>query len=48
MYALPVINRTHISTVARIADGDNLLIGGYTREYIDTSESKIPLLEDIP
>ncbi|HGJ5859865.1 MAG TPA: type III secretion system outer membrane ring subunit SctC [Arsenophonus nasoniae] len=46
--ALPVINRTNISTVARVAQGDSLLIGGYTREDIDSSESKIPLLGDIP
>lgn len=46
--ALPVINRTNISTVARVAQGDSLLIGGYTREDIDASESKIPLLGDIP
>ncbi|HGJ5856414.1 hypothetical protein [Arsenophonus nasoniae] len=46
--ALPVINRTNISTVARVAQGDSLLIAGYTREDIDSSESKIPLLGDIP
>lgn len=46
--SLPVINRTTITTVARIPHGGSLLIGGYTREDSDDSESKIPLLGDIP
>ncbi|MDR5616280.1 hypothetical protein [Arsenophonus sp.] len=34
--------------MARVTQGDSLLIGGYTREDIDASESKIPLLGNIP
>lgn len=45
---LPIVNRTHISTVARIAKDGSLLIGGYTREQIEETEEKIPLLGSIP
>ncbi|WP_238149383.1 hypothetical protein [Arsenophonus endosymbiont of Aleurodicus floccissimus] len=34
--------------MARVAQGNSLLIRGYTREDIDASESKIPLLGNIP
>lgn len=46
--ALPVINRTNISTIARVAQGNTLLIGGYTRENTRRHNDKIPLLGDIP
>lgn len=46
--ALPVINRTNISTIARVAQGNTLLIGGYTRENTYRHHDKIPLLGDIP
>lgn len=46
--ALPVINRTNISTIARVAQGNTLLIGGYTRENTHRHNDKIPLLGDIP
>ncbi|WP_193015534.1 type III secretion system outer membrane ring subunit SctC [Proteus sp. FME41] len=45
---LPVINRTNISTVARVSEGGSLLIGGYTREDNVTAESKVPFLSAIP
>ncbi|MEQ4924310.1 type III secretion system outer membrane ring subunit SctC [Proteus hauseri] len=45
---LPVINRTNISTVARVSEGGSLLIGGYTREDNIKAESKIPVLGSIP
>ncbi|CAI1904709.1 type III secretion system outer membrane pore InvG [Serratia quinivorans] len=46
--ALPMVNRTNISTVARIPKSGSLLIGGYTREQFEQGEEKIPLLGDIP
>ena len=46
--ALPVINRTNISTIARVAQGNTLLIGGYTRENTHHHKDKVPLLGDIP
>lgn len=46
--ALPVINRTNISTIARVAQGNSLLIGGYTRENTQHHKDKVPLLGDIP
>ena len=45
---LPVINRTNISTVARVSEGGSLLIGGYTREDNIKAENKIPFLSAIP
>lgn len=45
---LPEVGRTTISTVARVPKGKSLLIGGYTRDENSHSESKIPLLGDIP
>lgn len=45
---LPVINRTNISTVARVSEGGSLLIGGYTREDNVKAESKVPFLSAIP
>lgn len=45
---LPVINRTNISTVARVSEGGSLLIGGYTREDKVKAENKIPFLSAIP
>ncbi|ARZ02146.1 type III secretion system outer membrane ring subunit SctC [Yersinia ruckeri] len=45
---LPIVNRTNISTVARIAKDSSLLIGGYTRDQLEESDEKIPLLGSIP
>jgi type III secretion protein C len=45
---LPEVNRTNINTVARIGRDNSLLIGGYTRDQVEDSESRIPLLSDIP
>lgn len=45
---LPVINRTNISTVARVSEGGSLLIGGYTREDNVKAENSIPFLSSIP
>ncbi|WP_205962852.1 type III secretion system outer membrane ring subunit SctC [Pararobbsia silviterrae] len=45
---LPVVGRTHISTIARVPRAMSLLIGGYTRHEVNRSESKVPLLGDIP
>lgn len=45
---LPVINRTNISTVARVSEGGSLLIGGYTREDNVKAETKVPFLSAIP
>lgn len=45
---LPVINRTNISTVARVSEGGSLLIGGYTREDNVKAENSVPFLSTIP
>ncbi|EPC0820130.1 type III secretion system outer membrane ring subunit SctC [Escherichia albertii] len=45
---LPVVGNTSISTMARVAAGQNLLIGGYTRDQLSDGVTKIPLLGDIP
>lgn len=45
---LPEVGRTNISTVARVPRGKSLLIGGYTRDESNKTESKIPWLGDLP
>ncbi|WP_410751979.1 type III secretion system outer membrane ring subunit SctC [Citrobacter sp. U14242] len=45
---LPVVGNTSISTMARVSAGQNLLIGGYTRDQLSDGVTKIPLLGDIP
>lgn len=45
---LPVVGRTHISTIARVPREMSLLIGGYTRHEVDADVTRVPLLSDIP
>lgn len=45
---LPVVGNTTISTLARVMEGQSLMIGGYTRDQVQFSVSKIPLLGDLP
>ncbi|KVU00234.1 type III secretion outer membrane pore, YscC/HrcC family protein [Burkholderia ubonensis] len=45
---LPITAKSAISTQAIVKDGESLLIGGYVRDVNDASESKVPLLGDIP
>lgn len=45
---LPIVNRTSISTIARVPEGKSLLIGGYSKDEVSKNEQKIPLLGDIP
>ncbi|KVO23398.1 hypothetical protein WJ74_33760 [Burkholderia ubonensis] len=45
---LPVTAKSTISTQAIVKDGDSLLIGGYVRDVNEATESKVPLLGDIP
>ena len=45
---LPVVGRTHISTIARVPREMSLLIGGYTRHEVSTDVTRVPLLSDIP
>lgn len=45
---LPVVGNTTINTLARVMEGQSLMIGGYTRDQIQFSVSKIPLLGDLP
>ena len=45
---LPVVGNTTINTLVRVMEGQSLMIGGYTRDQVQFSESKIPLLGDIP
>jgi type III secretion protein C len=46
--SLPVVKRSAINTQALIAEGESLLIGGLTRDETGVSESKVPLLGDLP
>lgn len=46
--ALPIINKTNISTIARVPEGKSLLIGGYSKDEVSKHQEKIPLLGDIP
>ena len=46
--SIPVITRTKISTVARVPKDKSLLIGGYTLDQYTRSNSKVPLLGDLP
>ncbi|MFJ2991440.1 type III secretion system outer membrane ring subunit SctC [Pandoraea sp. NPDC087047] len=45
---LPVTSKSTISTQAIVKEGESLLIGGYVRDVNEASESKVPLLGDIP
>lgn len=45
---LPVVGNTTISTIARVNEGQSLLIGGYTRDQIQVANSSVPFLADIP
>ncbi|WP_230350796.1 type III secretion system outer membrane ring subunit SctC [Lelliottia sp. WAP21] len=45
---LPVVGNTTINTLVRVMEGQSLMIGGYTRDQVQFSESKIPLLGDLP
>ncbi|STQ90130.1 type III secretion system outer membrane ring subunit SctC [Iodobacter fluviatilis] len=45
---MPVITRTKINTVARVPKDKSLLIGGYSLEHYTKTESKVPLLGDLP
>ncbi len=45
---LPVTSKSTISTQAIVKEGESLLIGGYVRDVNEASESKVPLLGDVP
>lgn len=45
---IPTINRTVIDTIARVELDQSLLIGGIYRDEELKTESKVPLLGDIP
>lgn len=45
---LYVVNNTQINTEARVPDGYSLLVGGYSRDQEQNTNSGIPLLKDIP
>lgn len=45
---LPVVGRTRISTVARVAPGKSLLVGGFTRDEDGEQIKRIPVLGHIP
>lgn len=45
---IPTINRTIIDTVARVEQGQSLVIGGIFRDEIIKTSRKVPLLGDIP
>ncbi|WP_230947606.1 type III secretion system outer membrane ring subunit SctC [Burkholderia territorii] len=46
--ALPVTNKSAITTQALVRSGESLLIGGYVRDVNENKEAKVPLLGDIP
>ncbi|KNC09809.1 type III secretion system outer membrane pore InvG [Klebsiella sp. RIT-PI-d] len=45
---LPVVGNTTINTLARVSEGQSLMIGGYTRDQSQLSVAKVPLLGDLP
>lgn len=45
---IPRVNSNSIITQAVVGDGESLLIGGYEYEHSQTSDSKVPVLGDIP
>jgi type IV pilus assembly protein PilQ len=42
------INVTELTTTALVADGDTIVLGGIFEQSVSTSESKVPVLGDIP
>ncbi len=44
----PIINHRQATTTVSVADGQTIVLGGIIRNTITTSQSKIPLLGDIP
>nr|WP_318383149.1 type III secretion system outer membrane ring subunit SctC [uncultured Enterobacter sp.] len=45
---LPVVSNTSINTLARVTEGQSLMVGGYTRDQVQLTTTKVPLLGDIP
>ena len=45
---VPVIDRRRLETRARVSDGGTIVLGGLIQENEKTSESKVPILGDIP
>ncbi|MFW6035235.1 MAG: secretin N-terminal domain-containing protein [Halothermotrichaceae bacterium] len=45
---LPPVNTREVETNVRLKDGETLAIGGLIQEYGQETESKIPILGDIP
>lgn len=45
---IPTISRTVVDTIARVGQGQSLLIGGIYRDELSESLSKVPFLGDIP
>ncbi|MGI9249921.1 MAG: pilus assembly protein PilP [Pseudohongiellaceae bacterium] len=45
---VPAINTNQVKTSALVNDGDTIVLGGVFREEITATESKTPLLGDIP
>ncbi len=45
---LPIVKRSSINTQALINEGESLLIGGLVRDSSSVTETKVPLLGDIP
>ena len=44
----PIVNESMIETLARVPDGNSLIVGGFYGEVQNTSKNKIPLLGDLP
>ena len=44
----PTISQREAETSATVRDGESFVIGGLTQESVISSQSKIPLLGDIP
>ena len=44
----PQVTESMIETLARIPDGDSLVIGGFYGEIQNTDKTKVPLLGDLP
>ena len=46
--AIPAINTNQITTSALVNDGETIVLGGVFREENTTTETKMPILGDLP
>lgn len=47
-YNAPIINHRQASTTATVADGETIVLGGIIRNTTNVSQTKVPILGDLP